>query len=69
MLYTYRKTLAVIDDLVTNGVPLAPYGHCILPDAHARELKDLAKSMMKKRDALCAWAILLQCNPVPTECL
>lgn len=66
---TYRKTLAVIDDLLANGVPLAPNGHCALQARYVKTIKLLADDFKRHQDALCAWAILLHCNPVPTECL
>lgn len=68
-LETYRKTLPVIEDLLTNGVPLPPSGHCYLDESSTQVFKQLAEDMQRKRDYLCGKAILAQCNPVPVECL
>jgi hypothetical protein len=66
---TYRNTLAVMDDLLTNGVPMTPNGHCVLQAAYAKWFEGLAASMREKQKSMCAQAILLYCNPVPMECL
>lgn len=68
-LNTYRNTLAVIDDLLTNGVPLTPNGHCFLSEADADRVREMAEGMRSKQAAYCASALMLHCNPVPVECL